>query len=469
MSRKFQCKVIPSTWLDNNGRRLDCGPYLSGAVEAKERLKRHRTEPLRKLTGGHDGGIFNGPRFPRIYVHNPTNGVPFLGSTDILDADLSFVSLLSKKQVEKNPALVLDEGWTLITCSGTIGRMAYARSDMKGMAGSQDFMRVVPDVEKINPGYLYAYLSSRFGVPLIVSGTYGAIIQHIEPHHIAGLSVPRLGDIEDQAHDLIQKAAELRTEASSLIKESIRRMEDAAELPHLDHHGSESSGFDVGTVPSGALLGRLDALFHSRYHQEVTEAVAGSSSGAISVGKIAISIVEPTRFKRLPVDNEAFGVPFFGTTALMWADPKPSYFLSKRQKGVEEYLVTHSNVLIPRSGQLSGLIGTAVLPYGRMVGGGVTEDAIRINCNSKKDAGYLFVALRSEYGRRQLKARACGSSIPHLNVHQIAKVIVPKLNNEKRDELGEMGLRTTELRDQAIIIEDQARSLVERAIEEGGR
>ncbi|WP_316893409.1 restriction endonuclease subunit S, partial [Ralstonia mannitolilytica] len=218
MSRKFQCRAIPSAWLENNGRRLDCGPYMSGAVEAKELLKRHKNEALKSLTANHNGGIFNGPRFPRVYVDDPTNGVPFLGSTDILDADLSNVSLLSKKQINGNPALVLDEGWTLITCSGTIGRMAYARSDMKGMAGSQHFMRVVPDITKITPGYLYAYLSSRFGVPIVVSGTYGAIIQHIEPHHIADLPVPRLGDIEEQANELVQRAAELRVEATELLK-----------------------------------------------------------------------------------------------------------------------------------------------------------------------------------------------------------------------------------------------------------
>ena len=99
------------------------------------------------------------------------------------------------------PGLVIDEGWTLITRSGTIGRMAYARPEMRGMAGSEHFIRVVPDVNAIRPGYLFAYLSSRFGLPLVVGGTYGAIIQHIEPQHIADLPVPIAPDrIQDAAH-----------------------------------------------------------------------------------------------------------------------------------------------------------------------------------------------------------------------------------------------------------------------------
>src|SRR5439155_3643344 len=121
------------------------------------------------------------PRFPRSYVLDETQGVPFLGSTDILSADSSYLPMLAKHQVKMQPELLIEDGWTLISCSGTVGRMAISRPDMKGMAGSQHFMRVVADEKEVLPGYLHAYLSSRFGVPLIVIGTYGSIIQHIEP------------------------------------------------------------------------------------------------------------------------------------------------------------------------------------------------------------------------------------------------------------------------------------------------
>ncbi len=60
MSRKFQCKAIPSTWLENNGRRLDCGPYMSGAIEARGNLL-HEGSQTRRIdfvrTSGHKGGM----------------------------------------------------------------------------------------------------------------------------------------------------------------------------------------------------------------------------------------------------------------------------------------------------------------------------------------------------------------------------------------------------------------------------
>lgn len=469
MTRKFQIKAVPSSWLENNGRRLDCGPYMSGAVEARELLKRHKTEPLKTLTVERNGGIFNGPRFPRVYVDDPVHGVPFLGSTDILDADLSDVSFLSKKQVDGNPALVIDEGWTLITCSGTIGRMAYARSDMKGMAGSQHFMRVAPDESKIASGYLYAYLSSRFGVPIIVSGTYGAIIQHIEPQHIADLPVPRLGAVEDQAHELIQQAADKRVQASRIVSEAIGLLGAEAGLQKIKSNKVDGIPFSAGAISSSSIIKRMDGAFHSLFHREALDTLGGASVPMTTVSKMSVSIVEPKRFKRIQINDPEFGVPMFGTSALMCADPQPSYLIPKSMSGVDELLIDQKAVLIPRSGQVSGIIGTAVLPYGALIGGAVSEDAIRIHCATDVIAGFLFIVLRSEYGRRQLKARAYGSSIPHLDVSQIGQILVPDLQDGVVEEIGTLGLQSARLRHEAINHENEARTLVERAIEEGGR
>ncbi|NJL57649.1 restriction endonuclease subunit S [bacterium] len=392
----------------------------------------------------------------------------FWGSTDILAADLSNLAMISKKQVKARPELLIDEGWTLITCSGTIGRMVYSRADMKGMAGSQHFMRVVPDRTKIPPGYLYAYLSSKFGVPLVVSGTYGAIIQHIEPHHIADLPVPRLGDaIEAEVHELVEEAAKLRTQASALLYSAIQKLEDTAGLPHLPRNYIHSEP-DTSVASSRLLVSRLDGLFHSSYHKSALDPLTKlPESLRTTVGEMAKSIVEPTRFKRVQVDNAEHGIPFFGTASIMWVEPEPAYYIPKKMAGINEYVVTGKTVLIPRSGQLSGIIGHPVLPYGPMIGGAVSEHGIRVMADSEIIAGYLFIALVSEYGRRQLKPRAFGSSIPTLDVNMICQVIIPKLPDQYIEEIGDAGWQTSQLRSKAIEKEHQARKTVETAIEKG--
>ena len=158
----MKSKLVRSTWLEEQGRRLDCHPYLSDAMESTSILSRlsAKKTPLRELTREGMAGIFNDPRFARSYVRDEEHGMPFLDSTDILRADLSFVPLLAKRQVQARPELVIEPSWTLISCSGTVGRMVFSRPDMSGMAGSQDFMRVIADENKVLPGYLHAYLGS---------------------------------------------------------------------------------------------------------------------------------------------------------------------------------------------------------------------------------------------------------------------------------------------------------------------
>jgi len=83
---------VTSAWLEENGRRLDSRPYVSGAVEARVLLKKLELEkiPLQDVTSR----IFHAGREGRKYVNDSQYGVPFLGSTDILSADLNLIRKL---------------------------------------------------------------------------------------------------------------------------------------------------------------------------------------------------------------------------------------------------------------------------------------------------------------------------------------------------------------------------------------
>ena len=261
-------KRVLSAWLEQQGRRLDCRPYLSGAMEAKMLLKDLPVGcvELRELTRGHDGGIYNGPQFSRNYVSDPDFGVPFLSSSSMLHAEFHRIDLLRMSDAvsERLEYLQVEEGTTLISCSGTIGRMAYARPEIAGMWSSQHVLKVVPNPDSVRPGFLYAFLSGQFGVPLIVGETYGAIVQHVEPGHISDVPVPRAPEaIQNEAHRLVTEAAGLRTSASTELRAVVREIEEAAGLPPLDiRYGSVRP--DTSLVRASALGGRMDGLFHTQ-------------------------------------------------------------------------------------------------------------------------------------------------------------------------------------------------------------
>ena len=213
----------------------------------------------------------------------------------------------------------------------------------------------------------------------------------------------------------------------------------------------------------------MDGLFHSTYHQEALAPLLElSESRRTTVGELASRVFWPPMFKRIRVEDPRYGVPFFGTSALMRADPDASYLLSRRTVGFDDLFVDETTVLVPASGQLNGIIGHAMLPHGEVVGGSVTHHAIRLFCGNYATAGYLVACLSSEYARRQLKARAYGSSIPSLDETRVAGVMLPRLDDAQMEEFGLRAFSVRTARHEAVYREREARAVVEHWIDRQG-
>ncbi len=466
MSRKFQVKIIPSKWIEDGGHRLDCGPYLSGAMEAKELLRAFDNDLLKDVVI--PGGIFHAGRESRMWVETAEYGTPFLGSTDILTTNLVNLPFISNKQLKSNPNLVLHEGWSLITRSGTIGRMAYCRSDLDGLACSEHAMRVVPDDEKIKSGYLYAFLSSRFGVPIVVSGTYGSIIQSIEPQHLADLPVPRLGAVEEKAHELVQRAADLRVEATALLKGCGEALNQTLGFPNrmsLSHRS-----FSCTLANASQMVARMEATYYDAVSLKTDEMIATLPNKDL-FSALDISIDETGRLKQIFVDEE-YGVPFLTSGEIFQLSYAPTRFLSKRLLPMDEaWAMDEGDILLARSGQVGGIIGRGVWADRRFAGGCVSVDVLRIKTEKARiPAGYLYTYLcLTDVGYHQLIRTAAGSSIPHISASDVYKLWIPRCPDEIEKRIDVSVRKAGFLRADAQDYEDQARALVEQAIEEGGQ
>ena len=450
-------KAVRAAWLEEGGRRLDCNPYMSGALEARDALRRlSKTEILSDVTER----IFHAGREGRTWVDDPRYGIPFMGSSDILSADLSTLPLISKKQVERNPLFKLGEAWTLITRSGTIGRMAYVRPDMAGMACSEHVLRVVPKPDRIPPGYLYAFLSSRYGVPLVVSGTYGAIIQHIEPEHIADLPVPRFeSNFEQKVAQTVEAAAVERVAASQHRRAAIELLE--AKIDWND----QPRPIAIAPMVS-SLLGRMDAFHYSPRVEAGRSAL--SSHRSVRLGDQVERVFEPNRGSRLKVTDPAFGVPFLSSSSVFELNPSAEYLVSRSlTPHLEGLLLSDCDVLLPRSGQLGGIIGRAVLPLPMNVGQAGSEHLVRVRCHSPSDAAYLWAVLASEPGYWALIGTAFGSSIPSLDSSLISELMVPWLSEADRQEIATLASKAVAAQNKGNELEAAAVELLEEKIRKG--
>ncbi|MDI9730009.1 methylation-associated defense system restriction endonuclease subunit S MAD5 [Stutzerimonas stutzeri] len=470
MSRKFQVKAVPSSWIEKQARRLDCGPYMSGAMEARELLRQlsARKDHLQELTDGGISGIINAGRITRLWVDDDQHGFPFLSSTDILQADLSNISHIAKSVARQNSQLLIKDRWTLITRSGTIGRMAYSRSDMNGMACTEDVLRVIPDEEKVKPGYIYAYLCTKFGVPLVISGTYGSIITHLEPHHIADLPVPRLGSVEDQAHELIQQAADAQVESGELRNQAGAMVNEICGFPQKLAPAARI--FAYSSANSNDVLRRLDATFHNPIAQEA-EALTKAANG-ISLSSAGVLGYESNRMKQVFVE-EGFGTPFTTSGGIFLKSITPERYLRNQLLGEDEtWRINEYDTLVARSGQVGGIIGRGVWADSRLDGFAASPHILRLRPTSADfPPGYVYAFLSlTDVGYQLLARTAAGSSIPFLPLDAVLEIKIPTTpSQQQRQEIDELVKRSGELRKQSQELEREAVALVERAIEEGGR
>jgi type I restriction enzyme S subunit len=197
--RVFQVK---SGWLADQACRLDATAYGEGGLAARDRIKAGPWPwwPLADLAT-----LYLPPRFNRRYVRDPSRGIRFLSSSDMLLADLNGLPMLSKRATPNLDALTGVAGSTLVSRSGTIGRTAYWREELQGMAVSEHVIHVRPLRSHVLCGYLFSFLTSAPAQAMIRQHTFGSVVQHIEPGHLAGLPVP-LPEVPDQRriHNLVQ-------------------------------------------------------------------------------------------------------------------------------------------------------------------------------------------------------------------------------------------------------------------------
>jgi len=180
------------------------------------------------------------------------------------------------------------------------------------------------------------------------------------------------------------------------------------------------------------------------------------------------SVFEPNRGPRLKVDDPTLGIPFLSSSEVFRLDPVGEYSISKRRTPhLEKLLVSDRDLLLPRSGQLGGIIGRAVLPLPTYYGHAASEHLVRVRCKSKEDAFFLWSVFASEPGYLATIGTAFGSSIPSLDCELIAEMKVPWFDDARRLELSKLVAGAVEASVRAIHAERKAVRLVEDAIEKG--
>jgi len=445
---------IVSRSLADNHFRLDAAFHSAEGKAFQRSIERSNLKfmALSEVTES----IFNGPRFSRCYIDDSSRGIRFLSSSDMLRADLSNVKLLSRKHTHSLEKLKIYRGWILVSCSGTIGNMIYCSEQHNGYTASQHIMRIVPN-RKVLPGYLFAFLSSRYGKSMITQGTYGAVIQHIEPQHIQNLPVPILdSNFSRIVHSLTEEASKLRTEASRTVNTTLQAF--GLKVLNVDQNPSYQYPRDRFLACEKTRIHhmRLDGYHNIGYCREGRDLIKRPT-----VLGTYVKAYQPPIFKRPYVKN---GIPFMSGMDLYDAHPQVTNQLSRKMIGIEKYIVDAGTILVQNVGQRYGLFGRPVVLHRHLDKSAVTQHLTRIYPRKDRDKGFVYFFLLSEIGRRCLLGNSFGTSMGVLFKKSFLECPCPETDDDLRAQFNKPFVEFVTKRDQAIAKEKEAVQLVEQEL-----
>lgn len=273
-------------------------------------------------------------------------------------------------------------------------------------------------------GLVYAYLASNHGHSLLTQGTFGAVIQHIEPNFIASLPIPKFPDeFQKEVDDLVQESARLREEAADALTEAHSIIEEKFDIAKE----KKSSRVSIQSIISSHNK-RFEAFYHTSSNRSVYDYII-SNFEYKTLGELTSNIFRPGIFKREYVAN---GVTFLGGADILMAIPDSDKKLSFRQVEKMPELKVKKNWILVTCG---GTIGNTVLIDAQLEKCVVSQHVMRVVPKDGILKGYLYAVLSSKIGKDLITMFTTGSVIPQIEAHHLELVPVPLLDKDLMEQI----------------------------------
>lgn len=450
--------AINSSWLSISGSRLDASYHLSDGINTKRIIKEfcpYDSRELKDLCSD----LYKGDIHKRIYVPSADYGYIFYTASDLFKSDLNSGKFISKKLSPHLDKLELKKGWILISRSGTLGRVIFTNEEHEGTIGTDDMVRINPTSELVHPGYLYAFLASKFGFSLLTQSSYGGVVKHIEPHHIENIKIPMFpNQLQVKIHNLITKSAELRVEAQRKKKEFHEIFDLSTDFqPRRKNFGT----FSFKKVQMN-FHQRLDSSHYINIEEPETE-LSKSHYGSVRLGDIVEKkMFTAQRGKRNYIGSN--GIKFLSTTDISEINPlMVEKYLSWNTQGLETLIVKENWILISSSGQ--DILGSSFIVDKTYAECAVNQHSLRVIIDkSKISPFYVFGYLSTPKIKEYIRSGIYGSAVLTIDENFLKNLLVPILDNEKMDKIVELVKSMVQNFEQACFMEKEAIGLVEKEI-----
>ena len=460
-------RSVRASLLVSGERRLEAGGFLGPGYLARYEI-RARGSGWKYL--GDLASVWQPSRLKGIQVGRDF-GNPFLAASQIFHSRPRPRKWLSLHRTTDHAARLVDRTTVLLSRSGSVGRATMADATIAGVLVSDDLLRVVPRSNG-SWGWIYAYLRAPTVRSMMQSAQYGHIIKHLETHHLEALPVVQVGP---EQHEFFERCCremlELRERAEHLVDEAETIYGEA--VGRVTPRELVGIGFTTRASEITQRGRRLEGSYYNPLARAAEEAVRSSTTRIEALGDLVEGAYVPGRFKHVYGDR---GVPYLDSAQILEATPEiTKRVLSLNEAQRADYLVRAGTLLVPCSGQLHGIIGTAVVATSWHQGKVLSNHILRIvpAPEPRVRTGYLQAVLNHPFlGRPRVIRSTFGSSVPELGPGDLARLTVPRLTTSTEHEIADRMEQAARCRAQAAQLDERmssnAEDLVNRFLAEDG-
>ena len=238
---------ISNKFIVENGKRFEGKYYLNDNSFLSMQIECLQGETCRLST---IADVFNPPVFKRQFCKATERSVPYFQSSNVpVVSEFSDVYVFKKQASSLN--LLVKKGDILITGFGTIGNIRVVSKYQDGVCYANNVCRVRLNDDE-NTGYVYAFLSSKYGYAQLNKNASGSVVRYIEAPGIKKLIIPILdSSLVESVNKDINESVKLKETATELLTSAIQIL---SEYINTDYKKVQ---FKTGRISSKQILNSL--------------------------------------------------------------------------------------------------------------------------------------------------------------------------------------------------------------------
>jgi len=209
---------------------------------------------------------------------------------------------------------------------------------------------------------------------------------------------------------------------------------------------------------------RLDGARHNPGAAAIHHFLAKHGQGFSTLPEAGYDVWVPGRYKRIPVED---GVIYRDSADLLEVNPDlPKRYADCKFGDRFRGRVKDGWILVACSGQVYGIIGTAILATQALNDQVVSNHVLRAAPKKGSvSAGYVVTALTHPLlGRPIVKALAFGSSVPEIDSDDLAKLHIVRLKPSQESAIADAAEESAKVRAAADLLEREITADAQRII-----